>query len=63
MSRVEQTGRVMEFLAKKAEEKPIGTFEEMTVWQLGTIGTILSDIAISLAVIADSMSREDGDAE
>lgn len=63
MSRAEQTGRVMEYLSKKTEEKPEGTFEEMTVWHLGTIGTILADISVSLAVIADSMSREEGDAE
>lgn len=60
MSRVEQTGRVMEFLAKKVEEKPSGTFEEMTVWHLGTIGTVLSDIAISLAIIADKMASRTG---
>lgn len=61
MSRVEQVGKVMEFLSKKTEEKPEGTFKEMTVWHLGTIGTILADISVSLAVIADSMSREDGE--
>ena len=61
MTRVEQLSRVLKFLAEKAEEKPEGTFEEMTVWHLGTIGTILADISQSLAVIADSMSKEEGE--
>ena len=61
MSRVEQVGKLMELISKKTKEKPEGTFEEMTVWHLGTIGTILADISVSLAVIADSMSKKDGE--
>ena len=61
MSRVEQLGKTLDFLVKKTEEKPSGTYEEMVVWHLGTIGTILVDISQSLAVIADSMTREDGE--
>ena len=60
MSRVEQLSSVLKFLAEKAEEKPEGTFEEMTVWHLGTIGTILADISQSLAVIADNMASPTG---
>ena len=54
MSRVEENKITIDFMGKKAQETPSGTFEQMTVWHLGTIGTILADISKSLAVIADN---------
>ena len=62
-NRLDENKMLMKFLMKKADEKPEGTFEEMTVWNLGTIGSVLADISKSLAIIADSMSREEGDGE
>jgi hypothetical protein len=62
MSRVEENMDIMAFLNDEKMNKPNGTFEEMTVWSLGTIATLLADISKSLAIIADSMSkREDGE--
>ena len=51
---------VIKFLDSQKMNKPNGTFEEMTVWSLGTIATLLADISKSLAVIADSMNRDVG---
>lgn len=50
---------VIKFLDSQKMNKPNGTFEEMTVWSLGTIATLLADISKSLAIIADSMKREE----
>ena len=61
MSRVEENNRIMAYLNDEKMEKPNGTFEEMTVWNFGTVATLLADISKSLAIIADSMSREDGE--
>ena len=60
MSRVEENKITIDFMAKKAQETPSGTFEQMTVWHLGIIGTILADISKSLAVIADKMASPTG---
>ena len=56
MSRVEENRITIDFTRRKAREIPSGTFEQMTTWHLGTIGTILADISKSLAIIADKMS-------
>lgn len=58
MSRVEENMKIMALLSDEKMNKPNGTFEEMTVWSLGTIATLFGDISKSLAIIADSMSRE-----
>lgn len=60
MSRVEENKITIEFMSKKAQETPLGTFEQMTAWHLGTIGTILADISKSLAMIADKMASPTG---
>lgn len=56
MTRVEANAKLMNHFRKEALKNPQGTFEEIVTWHLGTIGSILSDISASLAVIADSMS-------
>jgi hypothetical protein len=54
MTRIEGNANIVKELAKRAEElKPTGTYEEMVVFQLGTIATALIDISMSLAIIAD----------
>ena len=58
MSRVEENKELVEFMNDLAKEKPSGTFEEMTVFQLGIIATMLADISKSLAMIADIKSSE-----
>ena len=58
MSRVEENKELVEFMTNLAKEKPSGTFEEMNVFQLGTISTMLADISKSLAMIADIKSSE-----
>ena len=60
MNRVEENRVTLDFMRKKAQETPSGTFEQMTVWHLGTIGTILADISKSLAIIADKMASPTG---
>ena len=60
MSRSEENKITIDFMVKKAQETPSGTFEQMTAWHLGTIGTILTDISKSLAMIADKIASLTG---
>lgn len=53
MTRLEENRMVNDEMIKRAERKPIGTYEEIVSFQLGTIATMLADISKSLAVIAD----------
>lgn len=54
MTKVEENKNVIGNMLEVSEQKPSGTFEEMTVLQLGIIATMLSDISKSLAVLADN---------
>ena len=63
MSRIEANTGLVKHFCEEALKNPNGTFEEMMSWHLGTISSFLMDISVSLAIIADSMNREDGDAE
>ena len=63
MSRVEDNKKLVKHFCEEALKNPKGTFEEMMAWHLGAISSFLMDISVSLAVIADSMSREEGDGE
>lgn len=58
ITRVEENKELVEFMTNVAKEKPSGTFEDMTVFQSGTIATWLADISRSLAMIADIKSSE-----
>ena len=58
MTRLEENRMVIEKMAKIAELKPTGTYEEMVAFQLGAIATMLTDISKSLAVIADKAESE-----
>lgn len=53
MTRLEENRMVIEEMAKRAELKPTGTYEEMVAFQLGAIATMLADISKSLAILAD----------
>lgn len=59
MNRVEANEKLIRHFYKEALKNQRGTFEEMVTWHLGAINSILSDISVSLAVIADNMSSED----
>lgn len=59
MTRLEENRMVIDEMTKRAERKPIGTYEEIVSFQLGTIASILADISKSLAVIADKAESED----
>lgn len=58
MTRLEENRMVIDEMAKRAELKPIGTYEEMVTFHLGTISSILADISRSLAIIADRAGSE-----
>lgn len=58
MTRLEENRMVIDEMNKRAERKPIGTYEEIVSFQLGTIATMLADISKSLAVIADKAESE-----
>ena len=57
MKRLEENGMVINEAIKRAETKPTGNYEEMVVFQLGLIASMLADISKSLAILAD---KEEG---
>lgn len=59
MTRLEENKMLIDEMAKRAELKPIGTYEEMVTFHLGTISSILADISRSLAIIADKVGSEE----
>ena len=59
MTRLETNRMVIEEMDKRAKRKPEGTYEEMVVFQLGVIATMLADISKSLAILANKTERED----
>lgn len=61
MTRLEEIKKLSEIMAEKAKRKPSGTYKEMVTFQLGAIASMLTDIAKSLAVIADKIESEDKD--
>ena len=58
MTRFEENKMVIEVMRGKAESKPTGTYEEMVIFQLGVIATMLADISKSLAIFADKEMLE-----
>lgn len=61
MTRLEENGMVINEATKRAERKPTGTYEEMVTFQLGLIASMLADISKSLAVIANDVTRGEGE--
>lgn len=58
MTRLEENKMVIEEMAGRTERNPTGTYEQMVLFQLGVIATMLADISKSLAVIADKAETE-----
>ena len=58
MTRLEENKMAIEVITERAERQPIGTYEQMMVFQLGAIATMLADISKSLAIIADKAESE-----
>lgn len=58
MTRLKDNRMAIDVITKEAERKPTGTYEEMVIFQLGAIATMLADISKSLAVIADKSETE-----
>ena len=58
MKRLEENKMVIDEMVKRTESKQSGTYEEMVVFQLGVIATMLTDISKSLAVIVDKAESE-----
>ena len=59
MTRLEENEMVVNEMTKRAECNPTGTYEEMVIFQIGVIATMLADISKSLAIIADKAESED----
>lgn len=59
MSRVEENRNLINKLGTSAEESQSGTYEQMTVFNIGVIASLLTDISKSLAVIADKVESEE----
>ena len=55
MKRIKENQMVIDEMVKRTEIKPSGTYEEMMVFQIGVIATMLADISKSLAVIANKV--------
>lgn len=58
MTRREENQMVIDEMTKRALDNPTGTYEQMMVFQIGAIATMLVDISKSLAVIADKAESE-----
>lgn len=58
MKRLEENGMVINEAIKRAESKPTGNYEEMVVFQLGLIASMIADISKSLAILADKSEVE-----
>lgn len=59
MTRLEENKMVIDEMVERTESKLSGTYEEMMVFQIGVIATMLADISKSLAVIADKAESEE----
>ena len=53
MTRLEENKMVIAEMTERTERKPSGTSEEIVVFQLGVIASMLADISKSLAIVAD----------
>lgn len=63
MTRLEENKMAIEVITERAERQPTGTYEQMMVFQLGAIATMLADISKSLAIIADKAESEPQESE
>lgn len=63
MTRLEENKMAIEVITERAERQPTGTYEQMVIFQLGAIATMLADISKSLAIIADKAEIEPQESE
>ena len=59
MTRLEENKMAIEVITERAERQPTGTYEQMMVFQLGAIATMLADISKSLAILAGKAESEE----
>jgi hypothetical protein len=59
MTRLEENKMRIEKMLEEAERKSTGTYEEMVIFHLGAIASMLVDISTSLAVIAGKEESEE----
>ena len=59
MTRLEVNRMVIKEMDERIKRKPDGTYEEMVLFQLGVISTMLADISKRLAILADKAESED----
>ena len=57
-NRVKENTELLSVIIENNKKKQKGTSEELTCWHLGTIASLLTDISVSLAVIADKLDKE-----
>lgn len=55
---IEENKMIIAGMMKTIKDKPTGTYEEMVVFHLGAIATMLADISKSLAIMADKGEPE-----
>ena len=58
MKRIKENRKVIDEMLESVERSPRGTYEQMVVFQLGMISTLLTDISKSLAILADKAESE-----
>jgi hypothetical protein len=59
MTRVEENKIIINEAIERAKRQPTGTYEEMVVFQLGLISTMLADISKSMGILADKSEVEE----
>ncbi len=59
MTKLEQTEKTIDILYQQPKELPVGTYEKLVCSHLGTIVSMLADIAVSLAIITDKERQND----
>ena len=58
MTRAEENQIVVDIMDERVKSKPSGTYEEMVIFNLGAIATMLADISKSLAILANKAESE-----
>lgn len=59
MTRLEENEIIIKEMVVRTEQNPSGTYEEMVVFNLGVIASMLADISKSLAIIANKVESEE----
>ena len=59
MKRLEENQKVIDEITERALNNPTGSYEQLMVFQLGVVATMLADISKSLAILADKAESEE----